>query len=308
MSADLSVLLEEYYKLPNEMKNGNFPLNLLEKMRDYLVKNYEENLFVIYEGMLMLILNPEDEDKLKILSKEAEKIKEDFKLYNSMLENNITIEEYANMVTKELQKLIDGLKKNEEEFYKEVLNSDIRYNIPHPLEWGKNLNISSENTKTGLPAGQSLEDEEREPISPAIPAGEERSSTRKRGLTPETSVNPHPLGRGRGQNPNFLITTYYSLYLRFVTTVYLKLHKTNITNPNIKTKDSRIKDIFNIANFLVGFFGMPILIYIKKKEVFPYISELSGALLHALVADRTPMPSKDSLGYYLFFKIHADNS
>jgi len=303
MSADLSLLLEEYYKVPNEMKNGNFPVHLLEKMRDYLVKNYEENLFVIYEGMLMLILNPEDEDKLKILSKEAEKIKEDFKLYNSMLENNITIEEYANMVTKELQKLIDGLKKNEEEFYKEVLNSDIRYNIPPPLEGGKNLNISSENTKTELPAGQLSGYEEREPISPAIPAGEERSSTRKRGVTPETSVNPHPLGRGRGQNPNFLITTYYSLYLRFVTIVYLKLHKIDI-----KTKDSRIKDILSIANFLVGFFGMPILIYIKKKEVFPYISELSGALLHVLVADRTLMPSKDSLGYYLFFKMHADKT
>jgi len=64
---------------------------------------------------------------------------------------------------------------------------------------GKNLNISSENTKTELPAGQSLEDEEREPISPAIPAGEEQSSTRKRGVTPETSGNPRPLGRGGGQ-------------------------------------------------------------------------------------------------------------
>jgi len=232
MSADLSLLLEEYYKVPNEMKNRNFPVHLLEKMRNYLVKQYEENLFEIYEGMLMLILN-EDKDNLKILLKEVEKIKEDFELYNSMLENNTTIGEYVNMVMNELQKLIDGLKKNEEEFYKEVLNSD---------------------------------------------------------------------------NPNFLITTYYSLYLRFVTTVYLKLHKINITNPNIKTKDSRIRDIFNIANFLVGFFGMPILIYIKKKEVFPYISELSGALLHALVADRTPIPSKDSWGYYLFFKIHADNS
>ncbi|PVU75086.1 hypothetical protein DDW11_04225 [Sulfolobus sp. SCGC AB-777_G06] len=229
MSADLSLLLEEYYKVPNEIKNRNFPVHLLEKMRNYLVKQYEENLFEIYEGMLMLILN-EDKDNLKILLKEVEKIKEDFELYNSMLENNTTIGEYVNMVMRELQKLIDGLKKNEEEFYKEVLNSD---------------------------------------------------------------------------NPNFLITTYYSLYLRFVTTVYLKLHKINITNPNIKTKDSRIRDIFNIANFLVGFFGMPILIYIKKKEVFPYISELSGALLHALVADRTPMPSNDSLGYHLFSKIHV---
>ena len=206
MLANLSRLLEEY-----------FPVRL--EMWDYLAKHE-------YEDMLMLALN-EDKDKLKMLSKEAEKIKEDF---GFMFDSNGTIEEYVNMVMNGLQKLIDGLKKNEEEFYKEVLNSD---------------------------------------------------------------------------NPNFLITAYYSLYLRFVTTVYLKLHKTNIKT----TKDSRIKDIFNIANFLVGFFGIPILIYIKKKEVFPYISELSGALLHALVADRTPIPSKDSsLGYYLFFKIHADYS
>ena len=204
MLANLSRLLEEYFLVRLEMW-------------DYLAKHE-------YEDMLMLALN-EDKDKLKMLSKEAEKIKEDF---GFMFDSDVTIEEYVNMVMNGLQKLIDGLKKNEEEFYKEVLNSD---------------------------------------------------------------------------NPNFLITAYYSLYLSFVTTVYLKLHKTNI-----KTKDSRIKDIFNIDNFLVGFFGMPILIYIKKKEVFPSISELSGALLHALVADRTPMPSKDSLGYYLFFKIHADYS
>ena len=73
MSADLSLLLEEYYRVPNEMKNRNFPVHLIEKMRDYLVKQYEENLFEIYEGMLMLILN-EDKDRLKILSKEVEKI------------------------------------------------------------------------------------------------------------------------------------------------------------------------------------------------------------------------------------------
>ena len=78
--------------------------------------------------------------------KEAEKIKENFKLYDSMLENNTTIGEYTNMMMDKLQKLIEELKRNEEEFYKEVLNSD---------------------------------------------------------------------------NPNFLITAYYSLYLRFVTTVYL---------------------------------------------------------------------------------------
>ena len=150
-------------------------------------------------------------------------LEEYYKVLKGM--KNATIEEYVNMTMDRLQKLIDGLKKNEEEFYKEVLNSD---------------------------------------------------------------------------NPNFLITAYYSLYLRFVTTVYSKLQKTN-TN----TEDSEIKDIFDNANFLVVFFGMPILMYIKKKGVFPRISELSGALLHALIADTTPMPSKDSLGYYLFSKIHV---
>jgi len=204
MLANLSLLLEEFSVR-------------LEETWDYLVKQYD------YDDMLILILNPEDEGKLNILSKEAEKIKKDFGL---MFDTDVTIGESVNVVMDRLQKLIDELKANEEEFYKEVLNSG---------------------------------------------------------------------------NPNFLITTYYSLYLRFITTVYSKL-----TRVNTKTKDSRIKDILYVAYFLIGFLGMPILLYTKKKEVSPYISELSGALLHVLVADMAPMPSKDSLGYYLFFKIHGD--
>jgi len=209
MLANLSLILEKYSPVR------------LEEMQNYLTKQYEENLFEIYEGILMLVLN-EDKDKLKILSKEVEKIKKDF---GFMFDDDGTIEEYVNVIMNGLQKLIDELGKNEDEFYKEALNSD---------------------------------------------------------------------------NPNFLITTYYSLYLRFVTTVYLKLQTITKT-----TKDSRIKDIFDIANFLVGFFGMPILLYIKKKEVFLHASELSVVLLHALVADRTLVPSKDSLGYYLFSRIHT---
>ena len=195
----------------------------LDEIQDYLAKQYEENLFEIYEGMLMLILNEDKESK--ILSKEVEKIRKDF---GFMFDSSDTTKEYVNTVMNKLQKLIDELKENEDEFYTEALNSD---------------------------------------------------------------------------NPNFLITTYYSLYLRFVTKVYLKLQTITKT-----TNDSRIKDIFNIAIFLVGFFGMPILLYIKKKEVFPYISELSVVLLHALVTDRTLVPSKDSWGYYLFLRIHTDNS
>ena len=205
MLANLSLILEKYSPVR------------LEEVQNYLTKQYEENLFEIYEGMLML-----NEDKEpKMLSKEVEKIKKDF---GFMFDDDGTIEDYVNTVMNGLQKLIDELEKNEEEFYTEVLNSD---------------------------------------------------------------------------NPNFLITTYYSLYLRFVTKVYLKLQTITKT-----TNDSRIKDIFNIAIFLVGFFGMPILLYIKKKEVFPYISELSVVLLHALVADRTSASSKDSWGYYLFLRLH----
>jgi len=48
-------------------------------------------------------------------------------------------------------------------------------------------------------SGQLNGHEEREPISPAIPAEEDQSSTHKRGVTHETSGNPRPLGRGGGQ-------------------------------------------------------------------------------------------------------------
>ena len=61
MLADLSRLLEEYYKVP------------VEKMQDWRANQHEEDLFVIDEGVLSLILNPEDKDKLEILSKKAEK-------------------------------------------------------------------------------------------------------------------------------------------------------------------------------------------------------------------------------------------
>ncbi|WP_048054189.1 hypothetical protein [Saccharolobus solfataricus] len=106
-------------------------------------------------------------------------------------------------------------------------------------------------------------------------------------------------------NPNFLLTTYYSLYLRYLTIVYAKLSKLNIQN-DVKTKDSPFKNTLHFVNLIVGLLGMPILHYLKTKEVFPYISELSGVLLHTLT-NEAPIPSRDSLGYYLFSRIHAKN-
>jgi len=163
-------ILERYYKIRD-----------IEVLRNYLTKQ-EENLLIITESMLTLISNPENKEKLEILSKEIEKIKQ------NVIEN-VTMDE--------LRKLIDELKKNELEFYKDVIFSD---------------------------------------------------------------------------NPNFLITSYYSLYLHFVLMIS-------------KLMDD--KNTISIGNFLVGLFGIPILLYIKKKEVSPYISELSGILLLVLVTAKS---------------------
>ncbi|ALG97159.1 hypothetical protein AVT98_gp67 [Sulfolobales virus YNP1] len=169
--SDLSFILERYYKIQD-----------IEEIRNYLTKQ-DENLLIISESALTLILNPENKGKLEILSKEIEKIKQ-----NAI--ENITMDE--------LQELIEELKKNELDFYKDVIFSD---------------------------------------------------------------------------NPNFLITSYYSLYLHFVLAIYSKLKED--------------KNLMSTGIFLVGLFGIPVLLYIKKKEVSPYISELSGILLHVLVTAKS---------------------
>jgi hypothetical protein len=72
--------------------------------------------------------------------------------------------------------------------------------------------------------------------------------------------------------PNFLITSYYSLYLRFVKTIREK------REPPFNTE--------TLTNFLVTFFSIPIMIYLRKKEVFPYTSELGGMILHILTVKK----------------------
>jgi len=142
---------------------------LSENELDYLEKWYEENFFWLNEAVSALIYN-KDEEMLKVISEK------------------VTIFEKV-----DLQKLIDWLRKNEEKFYKDVLNSD---------------------------------------------------------------------------NPNFLITSYYSLYLRFVNT-------------------KPISNIEKLTNFLIIFFAIPIILYLRKKEVLPYTSELGGLLLHFLITKKT---------------------
>ncbi len=84
MLANLSLILEKY------------SLVRLEEIRNYLAKQYEENLFEIYECILMLFLNEDKESKM--LSKEVEKIKKDF----GFMFDDGTIEEYVNMTMNRL--------------------------------------------------------------------------------------------------------------------------------------------------------------------------------------------------------------
>ena len=74
--------------------------------------------------------------------------------------------------------------------------------------------------------------------------------------------------------PNFLITSYYSLYLRFIKTIWEK---------GEPEKGEPLSNMETLTNFLVTFFAIPIVIYLRKKEVFPYTSELGGILLHVLI-------------------------
>ena len=225
MLEELARPIEEYYASFQGGKARNFPSHLIKRMAEYLVRKYEEDLLAVYEGVIALMFEPEGLSKVNAIIDRFERMKEDFELFNSVLENNTTIGQYRDMVLENLAKLIDGLRKNEKRFYEEVLESN---------------------------------------------------------------------------DQDFHITSYYSLYLKFLTELYVKLRDVRIDDPNVRTRDSKLKFTFNVANFVVALFGAPILVYIKRREHFPYLSEMAGLLLHALTTNRTPAPSPGSWGHYLF--------
>jgi hypothetical protein len=78
--------------------------------------------------------------------------------------------------------------------------------------------------------------------------------------------------------PDFLITSYYSLYLRFLEVLYSELEVLEQSAPDRDT------DIIKTVNFVVGYFGIPILRYLTRKEVPPNVSDLAGVLLHVLIS------------------------
>jgi hypothetical protein len=101
-------------------------------------------------------------------------------------------------------------------------------------------------------------------------------------------------------SPDFLITSYYSLYLRFLEVLYSRLEVLEQTIP-----DRDIDAVTKVVNLIVGYFSTPILQYLTRKDVPSNVSDLAGTLLHALVMLDKHNPSGDSFGYYLFSKLHS---
>ena len=101
-------------------------------------------------------------------------------------------------------------------------------------------------------------------------------------------------------SPDFLITSYYSLYLRFLEVLYSRLEVLEQTVP-----DPDIDTVTEVVNFVVGYFGTPILQYLTRKDVPSNVPDLAGTLLHVIISLDKHNPSEDSFGYYLFSKLHS---
>ena len=228
MSKELLEPFNSYYSTINNKKIHNFPKEMLKKMTDYLIKKYKTNIIQISENLLQILFDPYNKEALNSLEKNLESVKEEFNLYNSILENNTTISQLKEITLDALSNLIEGLRKNEKKFYNEVLNSD---------------------------------------------------------------------------NPNLLLNTYYSLYLDFAIKLFNEVKKLKITDPNYKTRDAPEKNVFKSYNSLIYILGIPIILYINDKEVFPYLSEFIGAIFYYITLENEITPASNSWGYYLFSKL-----
>ena len=216
---DLARPIEDYYASFRAVKARNFPSHLLDKMAEHLLREYEEDLLAVYEGLVDLMFGRWDLAEVGAVSDRLGELREDLELFVSLLENNTTIGQFRDMVLESLGRLIDGLRENEERFYREVFESG---------------------------------------------------------------------------DQDFHITSYYSLYLMFLVRLYVKLREVKVDDPNVKTRDSELKSKFAAASLMAMLFAVPILVYVKRGERFPYLSEMAGLLLHALTSGKTPIPSPGS--------------
>jgi hypothetical protein len=88
--------------------------------------------------------------------------------------------------------------------------------------------------------------------------------------------------------------------LDFVVKLFNEVKKLKITDPNYKTIE---KNVFKSYNSLIYILGIPIILYINDKEVFPYLSEFIGAIFYYITLEDEIMPASNSWGYYLFSKL-----
>ncbi|AEE93049.1 conserved hypothetical protein [Acidianus hospitalis W1] len=103
---------------------------------------------------------------------------------------------------------------------------------------------------------------------------------------------------------NLKVLLYYSLYLEYLSKVYLKVNEIKLENPNDKTINSKEKNYLHTVNFIVTLLGVPLIEYVTDGKIFPYLSDLNGVLLYVLSLDGL-RPSTRSLGYYMFSELHG---
>ncbi|BFH73008.1 hypothetical protein SJAV_09520 [Sulfurisphaera javensis] len=84
---------------------------------DFQIEVYAEDIVEIGYFLLTALTNPSNESVVNIIYK---KIEEEIELYNSIVKQNTDIEEYEEIIENKLRKLIDALRKNQEEFEREA--------------------------------------------------------------------------------------------------------------------------------------------------------------------------------------------
>ncbi|BCS93042.1 hypothetical protein [Metallosphaera javensis (ex Sakai et al. 2022)] len=102
------------------------------------------------------------------------------------------------------------------------------------------------------------------------------------------------------------IISYYTLYLRLITRLYLMLKDLKIKNPNVRTVDSpEERKIISLINAEVFLFAIPILVYLRKGKVMGEITTLQGIMLYLITQGENTV-NPNSLGHRLFLAVFND--
>lgn len=217
----------DYFDWNNIRVSHNLPRRRLEKMEDYLVEKYADDIAEIGELFVMSLTNSLNDDILKTIFEKYKRIKEDFEVFNSLVEHNTIIGEYKEIIVRKLENLIDALRINKDKFIEEASKDYL----------------------------------------------------------------------------GVFIISYYQLYLRFVTHLYLKLKDLKLTDPNRRTIDSPTeKNKINLTYSIISLFAIPLIMYLKKGKIMENMTTLEGIMLYLLAKDKK-MADPNSLGHKLFLAV-----